>query len=179
MLAIVVAAASLAACATKELQPDSAQLGKGPVTPGTQRDFTVNVGDLVYFSSDSTDLTPEAQQTLQKQAQWLKQYPQFSVMIEGHADERGTREYNIALGARRATTVRNTPPNTGPRPRASAPSPSARRSRWRSATTSPAGRRTGARRRCSTAAPAPDQVPGCQVSGAEALTRIPTRWHFP
>jgi peptidoglycan-associated lipoprotein len=108
VLAIVVAAASLAACATKELQPDSAQLGKGPVTPGTQRDFTVNVGDLVYFSSDSTDLTPEAQQTLQKQAQWLKQYPQFSVTIEGHADERGTREYNIALGARRATTVRNT-----------------------------------------------------------------------
>ena len=106
MLAIVMAASSLAACATKELQPDSAALGKGPVTPGTQRDFTVNVGDLVYFSSDSSDLTPEAQQTLQKQAQWLKQYPQFSVTIEGHADERGTREYNIALGARRAQTVR-------------------------------------------------------------------------
>ena len=106
MLAIVMAASSLAACATKELQPDSAALGKGPVTPGTQRDFTVNVGDLVYFSSDSSDLTPEAQQTLQKQAQWLKQYPQFSVTIECHADERGTREYNIALGARRAQTVR-------------------------------------------------------------------------
>jgi len=110
---MVLAAATISACANKELQPDSAQLGpggrdgKGPVTPGTQRDFSVNVGDLVYFSSDSSDLTPEAQQTLQKQARWLQQYPQFTITIEGHADERGTREYNIALGARRATTVRN------------------------------------------------------------------------
>ena len=95
-------------CASQNAQPDS-QLadGKAPVTPGTQRDFSVNVGDLVYFSSDSTDLTPESQATLQKQAVWLKQYPQFSIMIEGHADERGTREYNIALGAKRATAVRN------------------------------------------------------------------------
>ncbi len=89
---------------TAELNPGD---GKGPVTPGTQRDFSVNVGDLVYFSSDSTDLTPESQATVQKQAVWLKQYPQFTITIEGHADERGTREYNIALGARRATAVRN------------------------------------------------------------------------
>jgi len=101
--------AGLAGCATQN-QADSAALnpdGKGPVTPGTQRDFSVNVGDLVYFSSDSTDLTPESQATLQKQARWLNQYPQFTITIEGHADERGTREYNIALGARRATAVRN------------------------------------------------------------------------
>ena len=77
-----------------------------PATPGTQRDFTQNVGDLVYFSSDSVDLTPEAGQTLAKQAQWLQQYPQYTITIEGHADERGTREYNIALGAKRATAVR-------------------------------------------------------------------------
>lgn len=100
----------LAACANKEMGPDSAQLGPGgrggAITPGTQRDFATNVGDIVYFSTDSTDLTPEAEQTLQKQAQWLRQYPQFTITIEGHADERGTREYNIALGARRATTVR-------------------------------------------------------------------------
>lgn len=100
----------VAACANKEVQPDSAQLGPGgaggPITPGTQRDFATNVGDIVYFSTDSTDLTPEARQTLQKQSQWLRQYPQFTITIEGHADERGTREYNIALGARRATTVR-------------------------------------------------------------------------
>lgn len=101
---------TLQACANKEMQPDSAQLGpggRGNITPGTQRDFATNVGDIVYFSTDSSDLTPEAQQTLQKQSQWLKQYPQFTITIEGHADERGTREYNIALGARRATTVRN------------------------------------------------------------------------
>ena len=75
--------------------------------PGTQRDFAVNVGDIVYFSTDATDLTPEAQQTLTKQAQWLRQYPQFTITIEGHADERGTREYNIALGEKRAITVRS------------------------------------------------------------------------
>ncbi len=101
--------AGVGGCANNQNDPNS-QLGpdgKGPITPGTSRDFSVNVGDLVYFSSDSTDLTPEAQSTLQRQAQWLRQYPQFTVTIEGHADERGTREYNIALGARRATTVRN------------------------------------------------------------------------
>jgi peptidoglycan-associated lipoprotein len=102
-------AALLAGCANNQNDPNS-QLGpdgKGPITPGTSRDFSVNVGDLVYFSSDSTDLTPEAQATLQKQSQWLRQYPQFTITVEGHADERGTREYNIALGARRATAVRN------------------------------------------------------------------------
>jgi peptidoglycan-associated lipoprotein len=106
---IAVLLAMLAGCAS-QAQTDTANLssdGKGPVVPGTQRDFSVNVGDLVYFSSDSTDLTPESQATLQKQAQWLNQYPQFGITIEGHADERGTREYNIALGARRATAVRN------------------------------------------------------------------------
>jgi peptidoglycan-associated lipoprotein len=83
-------------------------MGKGgPITPGSARDFAVNAGDLVYFSTDSTDLSPEAQQTLSNQARWLKQYSQHSITIEGHADERGTREYNIALGAKRAQTVRD------------------------------------------------------------------------
>ena len=111
--AVLFAAAALAvaACANKDA-PDSALLGPnggkgGPVTPGTQRDFAVNVGDIVYFSSDSTEVTAESQTTLQKQSKWLAQYPQFTVTVEGHADERGTREYNIALGARRATAVRN------------------------------------------------------------------------
>lgn len=106
---LCVIAAALAGCANNQNDPNS-QLGpdgKGPITPGTSRDFSVNVGDLVYFSSDSTDLTPEAQATLQKQAQWLRQYPQFTITIEGHADERGTREYNIALGERRANAARN------------------------------------------------------------------------
>ena len=107
--AALVVMASLAACANKELTPDSAQLGpggKGSATPGSQRDFAQNVGDIVYFSTDQTDLTPEAQQTLTGQARWLQQYAQYSITIEGHADERGTREYNIALGAKRAQSVR-------------------------------------------------------------------------
>jgi peptidoglycan-associated lipoprotein len=108
MVAIILMAGFVGACANKENSPESALNGRGgPIAPGTQRDFAVNVGDIVYFSTDSTDLTPEATQTLQKQARWLQQYPQFTITIEGHADERGTREYNIALGARRAQTVRN------------------------------------------------------------------------
>ena len=101
-------AVSLGACANKENSPEAALAGgKGAATPGTQRDFSQNVGDIVYFSTDSVDLTPEAGQILAKQAQWLQQYPQYAITIEGHADERGTREYNIALGAKRATAVRN------------------------------------------------------------------------
>lgn len=99
----------IAGCAQKNLD-QSAQLTNGaaggPVVPGTKRDFSANVGDIVYFTTDSSDISPEARQTLLKQAQWLRQYPQFTITIEGHADERGTREYNIALGARRATAVR-------------------------------------------------------------------------
>lgn len=103
---------ALGACAkTQALDQDSARLnangGGAPAKPGTRRDFSQNVGDIVYFTTDSTDLTPEAEQTLSKQARWLGQYPNFTITIEGHADERGTREYNIALGARRAQSVRN------------------------------------------------------------------------
>ncbi len=103
------AALVLGACANQENSPNAslAADGKGPIKPGSNRDFSVNVGDLVYFASDSSDLTPDAQGTLRKQVQWLRQYPTFTVTIEGHADERGTREYNIALGARRATSVKN------------------------------------------------------------------------
>jgi peptidoglycan-associated lipoprotein len=75
-------------------------------TPGSQQDFVVNVGDRVFFESDSSELSHQAVGTLEKQAQWLRTYPQYSFLIEGHADERGTREYNIALGARRAQAVR-------------------------------------------------------------------------
>jgi peptidoglycan-associated lipoprotein len=106
LLAVVLVGVALAACANNENQPNSNLTGRDAVTPGTNRDFSVNVGDIVYFTTDSTDLSPEATATLQKQAQWLQQYPQYTITIEGHADERGTREYNIALGAKRATTVR-------------------------------------------------------------------------
>ncbi len=78
----------------------------GPVTPGTTRDFSVNVGNQVLFPTSQTTLTDQARQTLQKQARWLNQYPNFTITIEGHADERGTREYNLGLGAKRAQSIK-------------------------------------------------------------------------
>ncbi len=74
---------------------------------GTVEDFQINVGDRVFFALDSSELSPEARSTLDRQAAWLAQYPQAQLRIEGHADERGTREYNLALGDRRANAVRN------------------------------------------------------------------------
>jgi peptidoglycan-associated lipoprotein len=77
------------------------------VTPGSSQDFVQNVGDRVFFDFDKSTIKAEGQTTLQRQAAWLKQYPNVTVTIEGHCDERGTREYNLALGERRATAVRN------------------------------------------------------------------------
>ncbi|MCB9949220.1 MAG: peptidoglycan-associated lipoprotein Pal [Rhodospirillaceae bacterium] len=74
---------------------------------GTIEDFQVNVGDRVFFALDSSELSGEARSTLDRQAAWLNQYPQAQLRIEGHCDERGTREYNLALGDRRANAVRN------------------------------------------------------------------------
>jgi peptidoglycan-associated lipoprotein len=105
-LGLLAAAALLAAagCANNP-QPDD--LAKhGPAPPGSARDFVTKAGDLVYFSTDSVELSPESQQTLGNQARWLKQYSHHAITIEGHADERGTREYNIALGEKRAHAVR-------------------------------------------------------------------------
>ncbi|WP_086470920.1 peptidoglycan-associated lipoprotein Pal [Devosia lucknowensis] len=79
----------------------------GAGAPGSQQEFIVTVGDRVFFETDSSSLTSEAMATLDKQAQWLNQYQNYRIMIEGHADERGTREYNIALGARRGSVVVN------------------------------------------------------------------------
>jgi len=101
----VVAALALGACANKAA--DQTALA-GAATPGSQQDFVVNVGDRVFFETDSSQLTPQSIATLDKQAQWLNRYTQYGQFtIEGHADERGTREYNIALGARRAQAVRD------------------------------------------------------------------------
>ncbi len=77
------------------------------IVPGSQEDLTVNIGDRVFFGYDRVDLVPEAKQTLDLQAEWLNRYPNVSITVEGHADERGTREYNIALGDRRANAVRS------------------------------------------------------------------------
>ncbi|MCB1530530.1 MAG: peptidoglycan-associated lipoprotein Pal [Rhodospirillales bacterium] len=75
--------------------------------PGSQQDLVVNVGDRVFFGYDRYDLAPEARDVLDAQAQWLGRYPSVNVTIEGHSDERGTREYNLALGERRASSVKN------------------------------------------------------------------------
>ena len=77
------------------------------VQPGSIPDFQQNVGDRVFFDFDKSVIKPEGRTTLQRQADWLKKYPNFTITIEGHCDERGTREYNLALGERRATAVRN------------------------------------------------------------------------
>ncbi|KJF73208.1 MULTISPECIES: peptidoglycan-associated lipoprotein Pal [Rhizobium/Agrobacterium group] len=104
-------ALALAGCANKKNMPNSAgELGlggAGSATPGSQQDFTVNVGDRIFFDTDSTSIRADAQQTLQRQAQWLARYPKYAITVEGHADERGTREYNLALGARRAAATRD------------------------------------------------------------------------
>lgn len=78
----------------------------GPV-PGSKEDFVVNVGDRVFFDFDKYDITTEAQNVLKKQAAWLSLYPTVTVTVEGHCDERGTREYNLALGERRANAVKD------------------------------------------------------------------------
>ena len=105
------AALTLAACSSDKTDADGLNGGAnsafGAGTPGSAQDFVVNVGDRVFFETDSSDLTSTATATLEKQAQWLNQYPRYSITIEGHADERGTREYNFALGARRSQTVRD------------------------------------------------------------------------
>ena len=102
---LLVAALSIGAC-TRNPEQTASLANASAATPGSQQDFVVNVGDRVWFQVDSSELTQQSIATLEKQAQWLRAYPQYSFTIEGHADERGTREYNIALGARRATTVR-------------------------------------------------------------------------
>ena len=104
VIAALFAGLALSACASK---PAVDSLASGAAAPGSQQDFVVNVGDRVFFETDQTDLTAQGRSTLDKQAQWLQQYGNYSFTIEGHADERGTREYNIALGARRAQNVRD------------------------------------------------------------------------
>jgi peptidoglycan-associated lipoprotein len=94
-----------AAPAPAPLPPAPAPVNRGPL-PGSAEDFRVNVGDTVHFALDQYAIQEADRATLQKQATWLNQYPNVRVTVEGHADERGTREYNLALGARRANSVK-------------------------------------------------------------------------
>jgi peptidoglycan-associated lipoprotein len=112
LVAVLAAGLAMGACSKNPNEDGSGSgfgsgLGAGAATPGSQQDFIVNVGDRNFFESDSTELTSTAQATLDKQARWLQQYSQYSIAVEGHADERGTREYNFALGARRAEAAKS------------------------------------------------------------------------
>ena len=106
--ALVVLVVAVAACSRNGAGGTGVgNLGPGGGAPGSQQEFLVSVGDRVFFETDSSSLTPTAMATLDKQAAWLNQYRNYRILIEGHADERGTREYNIALGARRGSIVVN------------------------------------------------------------------------
>ena len=111
---LIVAGLFLASCAATKTEEggnvDAASTSAssssgGEITAGTQEDLIVNVGDRVFFEFDSSELTVDAQATLDAQAAWLMQYPDTNITVEGHADERGTREYNLALGDKRAFSV--------------------------------------------------------------------------
>jgi peptidoglycan-associated lipoprotein len=103
------ASLAIAGCASKKTPNSAADLGLNgaAATPGSAQDFTVNVGDRIFFDTDSSAIRADAPQTLARQAQWLNRYSQYRIVVEGHADERGTREYNLALGARRAAATRD------------------------------------------------------------------------
>ncbi len=103
---LVLLVVAVAAC-SRNPATGVGNLGPGQGAPGSQQEFLVTVGDRVFFETDSSSLTPTAQATLDKQAAWLSKYTNYRILVEGHADERGTREYNIALGARRASVVVN------------------------------------------------------------------------
>lgn len=111
-LAVAAVGLLVAACSS-DPAPTAATSGAGTasttttsIAPGTVQDFQVNVGDRVFFDYDKYEVKPAGKATLDKQAAWLKRYGQWKVVVEGHADERGTREYNLALGDRRANAVK-------------------------------------------------------------------------
>ncbi len=106
------ALALLAACGSSTA--DNAATGAGAATnastgprPGSQEDLVANVGDRVFFDTDESSVRADQRTVLERQAAWLARYPQVTVQLEGHADERGTREYNLALGQRRANAARD------------------------------------------------------------------------
>ncbi|HWG80119.1 MAG TPA: peptidoglycan-associated lipoprotein Pal [Stellaceae bacterium] len=116
-LSLVAGVMLLAACADNTPSSNSATGGanastpsttssSGSVQPGSEQDLAQNVGDRVFFDYDKSDIKAEGRQVLQRQADWLKKYGNVTVTVEGHCDERGTREYNLALGERRATAVK-------------------------------------------------------------------------
>ncbi len=113
LVVAAVVALTLAGCASKKGLPNNASdLGlTGDALdianiPGTQQAFTTQIGDRIFFDTDSSVIRADAQTTLDRQAQWLAHYGTYQITIEGHSDERGTRQYNLALGARRAAATK-------------------------------------------------------------------------
>lgn len=102
ILSIVATLFALASCGGKDMSG-----ADGTVVPGTQSDLAANVGDKVYFAFDHSGLSEEAKTTLDKQTEWLNKYNELAISIEGHCDERGAADYNLALGERRANSVKN------------------------------------------------------------------------
>jgi peptidoglycan-associated lipoprotein len=94
----------MAACSSS--QQEAAAPATTTVTPGSVADFRQNVGDRVFFDTDQSGIREDGRQTLARQAEWLKKYTNYQITVEGHCDERGTREYNFALGERRANAAK-------------------------------------------------------------------------
>jgi len=113
-LSLLAAVLFLAACSSQPKTNEAVTGGAGAgaaaesagIVPGSEADLKQNVGDRVFFAVDKSDITAEGRASLEKQAAWLAKYPAVTVTVEGHADERGTREYNLALGERRANAVK-------------------------------------------------------------------------
>lgn len=113
ILGAFAAVALLAACSSGDETASTGGSGAGTTTgssirPGSQEDLVANVGDRVFFNTDESTVRADQRPVLERQARWLAQYPQVQLTVEGHADERGTREYNLALGQRRANSARDT-----------------------------------------------------------------------
>jgi peptidoglycan-associated lipoprotein len=112
MIGLAAAMLLLAACSSAPPPGSGGPISSGvgnssSFAPGSQQDLAASAGDRVFFAYDQSDISSEGQQILQRQAEWLKRYARVSITIEGHCDERGTREYNLALGERRASAVKN------------------------------------------------------------------------
>ena len=112
IIGLFAAVALLGACSDTTSEGAATGAGAAASTaggprPGSQEDLVANVGDRVFFAFDSSVIGADQRPTLERQARWLQQYPQNQVTVEGHTDERGTREYNLALGQRRANAARD------------------------------------------------------------------------
>ncbi|MGB6086004.1 peptidoglycan-associated lipoprotein Pal [Parvibaculum sp.] len=108
--AVAAAFLMLAACSSTDSDGNAStnnSSSSSSIVPGSQEDLVANVGDRVFFDTDRSTLSDDARATLQRQAAWMELYPNLTFTLEGHADERGTREYNLALGGRRANAAKD------------------------------------------------------------------------